>query len=155
MICSACRDLVAEERNYLKAISLNPNDANVRASYGVLLAELGRAEEGIDRIREAMRLNPYHPEWYWVDLGAALYAARRYADAIEAYRQRTRPLPWVLTHLAACHAQLGQMDEAAEIVAEVMRRNPDFRISKLRKGGWTPSDLAHLAEGMRKAGLPE
>ena len=155
MICASCLDLASEERHYLRAMALNPNDANVRASYGVLLAALGRPEEGIDQIREAMRLNPYHPEWYWVDLGAALYAAKRYEDAIEAYRQRTRPLPWVLTHLAACYAQLGQMDEAAEMVAEVMRRKPDFSISKLRSGGWTPPDLAHLAEGMRKAGLPE
>jgi TolB-like protein len=155
MIYGCCRDFAAEQRQYLRAIALNPNDANISATYGVLLAALGRPEEGIDRIREAMRLNPYHPEWYWIDLAAALYAARRYGDAIEAYQQRTRPSTWVLTHLAACYAQLGRMGEAAEAAAEVMRLKPDFRISKLRSGGWTPPDIAHLAEGMRKAGLPE
>ena len=61
------------ERHYQRAIALNPNDANAIASVGGLLANLGRSEEGIDRIREAMRLNPYHPDWYWAQLGMALY----------------------------------------------------------------------------------
>ncbi len=47
-----------------------------------------------------MRLNPYHPEWYWVDLGSVFYAAKRYEDAIEAFKKRLRPQAWVLSRLA-------------------------------------------------------
>ena len=55
-------------------------------------ARLSRTlEEGIDRIREAMRLNPYHPEWYWVNLGSVLYEAGKYADAAEAFGRVTGP----------------------------------------------------------------
>jgi tetratricopeptide (TPR) repeat protein len=55
------------------------------ASLAALLTFLGNPEEGIDRLREAMRLNPYHPDWYWSDLSLALYAKRRYDEAIEAF----------------------------------------------------------------------
>jgi DNA-binding SARP family transcriptional activator/Flp pilus assembly protein TadD len=155
MVCGVAGDLAGEERHYQVAMAINPSDANVRSSYGLLMAQLGRAEEGIAMIREAMRLNPYHPEWYWIDLGSAFYAARRYEDALEAYRQRTRPLPWLMSRMAACHAQLGQMSEARALVAEILRQVPGFTIGGLRTGGWSTTDTAHFHEGMRRAGLPE
>jgi hypothetical protein len=102
-----------------------------------------------------MRLNPYHPEWYWVDLGIVLYIARRYADAVEAYSHRTRPGSWVLARLAACYAQMGRMQEAAAAAAEVRKLRPDFSLAKLRRTGWNATDTEHILEGMRKAGLPE
>jgi TolB-like protein len=155
VIHGARNDLNDEARHYQRAIALNPNDANAIAAYGALLAVLGRPEEGIDRIREAMRLNPYHPEWYWVDLGIVLYIARRYADAVEAYGHRTRPGSWVLARLAACYAQMGRMEEAAAAAAEVRKLRPDFSLAKLRRTGWNAADTEHILEGMRKAGLPE
>ena len=155
VIHGARNDLDDEARHYQRAIALNPNDANAIAAYGALLAVFGRPEEGIDRIREAMRLNPYHPEWYWVDLGIVLYIARRYADAVEAYSHRTRPGSWVLARLAACYAQMGRMQEAAAAAAEVRKLRPDFSLAKLRRTGWNATDTEHILEGMRKAGLPE
>lgn len=148
-------DLDGEERHIRRAVALNPNDANARAGFGVCLAVQGRAEEGIDHIREAMRLNPYHPEWYWLDLGTTLYAARRYADAIEAFRHRTPPGYWILCRLAACYAQLGRTAEAAAATAEVRRLRPDFSLSKMRLCAWKTAEAEHILEGMRKAGLPE
>ena len=71
-------------------------------------------------MREAMRLNPYHPEWYWVDLGSVLYAAHCYEEALEAFKHRNRPGTLVLARLAACYAQLGRMDEARRMVAELL-----------------------------------
>ncbi|MDP1699372.1 MAG: BTAD domain-containing putative transcriptional regulator [Aestuariivirga sp.] len=148
-------DTKAEEQQYLRALALNPNDANALASYGMVLVQHGHVEEGIDRIREAMRINPYHPEWYWVDLGSVLYMARRYGDAIEALKRKSQPETWVLSRLAASYAQLGRMDDAAQAAAEILRLKPEFTISKLRSASWGPEDLDHFREGMRKAGLPD
>ena len=148
-------DVASEAQQYLRALALNPNDANAIASYGAALVALGRVEEGIDRFREAMRINPYHPAWYWVDLGSVFYIARRYSDAIEAFKQKTQPQTWVLSRIAACYAQLGRMEEAAQAAAEIMRLTPDFSISRLRSASWGPEDLEHFRDGMRKAGLPD
>jgi TolB-like protein/Flp pilus assembly protein TadD len=155
MIHGYCGDLTGAERHYQRAIALNPNDANAIAGSGTLLAFLGRPEEGIDRIREAMRLNPYHPEWYWGDLGIVLYAARRYADAAEAFCRRAHKGYWPLIRLAACYAQMGRMEEAATAAAEARRLRPAFSLAKLRFPQWGPIETNHILEGLRKAGLPE
>jgi adenylate cyclase len=155
MIHGYSGDLVAEELHYQRALTLNPNDANAMAASGLATAALGRSEEGIQRIREAMRLNPFHPEWYWSDLGMVLYAARRYADALEAFGRRAQKGPWSLCRIAACYAQMNRMEEAAETVAEVLRQEPDFSISRRRLHMWVEAEAEHIREGMRKAGLPE
>jgi TolB-like protein/Flp pilus assembly protein TadD len=148
-------DLNTAERHYRRALALNPNDANVIAGLGRHLAFLGRPEEGVDRIREAMRLNPYHPEWYWNQLGMVLYAARKYADAAEAFGRVTLPGYWVLCRLAGCYAQMGRMSEAAAAAAEARRLRPDFSLATLRFPQWGPTEAEHIKEGLRKAGLPE
>jgi adenylate cyclase len=100
-----------------RALSLNPNDDLVVVQEGELLTWLGRAEEGIEWIRKAMRLNPYHPERFWGHLGRACFVARRYGEAIDALKCITQPDAGQHALLAACHAQLG--DAAA---AEFHRR---------------------------------
>src|SRR5262249_50951711 len=143
------------EHHHRRAIALNPNDANAIASLGLLLTFLGRAEEGIDWLREAMRLNPCHPDWYLSDLSVALYATHRYAEAITVLRRIARPGYWQWSRLAACYAQMDQMDEARAAAAEVRRLRPSFSTANIRLPYKNPADGAHLLDGMRKAGLPE
>ena len=64
-----------------RALALNPNYDLVVVQQGELLTWLGRPEEGIDWIKKAMRLNPYHPERFWNHLGRACYCAEKYAEA--------------------------------------------------------------------------
>jgi adenylate cyclase len=105
--------------------------------------------------REAFRLNPYHPEWYWVDFGSALYVCGKYEEAIESFSHRRNPHVWVLCRVAACYAQLDRMDEAKAIVDRIMKMRPGFRLSEQRSGSWGPDDTARFLAGMIKAGLPK
>jgi adenylate cyclase len=140
-----------------RANILNPNDAHGITQLGLVLALSGRAEEGVSQIRRAMRLNPFHPPWYWADLSIALYTARRYEEALEACRRMAgfNRKPWVRARLAACYAWLGRMEEARIEVAEVLRQNPGFHLSGVRLSYKNPADTAHVFDGMRKAGLPD
>jgi TolB-like protein/Tfp pilus assembly protein PilF len=144
-----------ELQAYHRALELNPNDADAIAAVGIVLASVGRHEEGMEKLRMAMRLNPYHPEWYWDDLGCILYVAGRYADALEAFQRRSRPSRYVLPRIAASLAQIGRMQEAETAKAKVLAIMPDFSISRLAMRGWRQADAEHFREGMRKAGLPE
>jgi TolB-like protein len=142
--------------HYERSVALNPNDANGLASMGHALAVSGRAEDGIRLVRRAMRLNPLHPEWYWSMLAIGLYAARRYEEALEAYRRiAVWKKPWHLARLAACYAQLGRLDEARAQAAEVLRLDPDFRLSNVKLFYRNLADAEISFEGMRKAGLPD
>jgi adenylate cyclase len=139
-----------------RSVALNPNDAYAITQMGHILAVVGRAEEGIVFIRQAMRLNPFHPDWYWSVLAIAMYAAGRYEEALEAYRRIAgRRQYWDIARAAACHAQLGRIDEAQAQAAEVLRLKPDFHLSTERLSYKNQADAEHVREGMRKAGLPE
>jgi tetratricopeptide (TPR) repeat protein len=155
MIYGYSGDLKNAELHYERAIALNPNDANALAGSGLLLAGLGRAEEGIERIRKAMRINPYHPEWYWMDLGMALYAAQRYEDGADAFKRRTHVGYWTLWRIAACYAQIGRTAEAAAAADEARREKPDLSISKIKLHLWIGTEAEHVRSGLRKAGMPE
>jgi adenylate cyclase len=140
-----------------RALSLNPNDDLIVVQQGEVLTWLGQPEEGVPWIQKAMRLNPFHPPRFWSHLGRAYFVARRYADAIEAFKHIAAPDPFHHAFLAACHAQLGDAAAAAQHVKEVLARNPNF--------GWSATlaptlhykreqDLAHHREACAKAGLP-
>jgi TolB-like protein/tetratricopeptide (TPR) repeat protein len=147
-------DMDSAERHYLRALALNPNDANAIVGYARLVAYKGQVEEGIDLIRDGMRLNPFHPEWYWINLGAVLYEASRYADAAEAFRRIERRGYWIHCRLAGCYAQLGRMDEAKVAAAEALRLRPDFSVAKLHLRECRPSVAENIRGALRKAGLP-
>ena len=112
-----------------RALALNPNYDLVVVQQGELLTWLGRPEEGIDWIKKAMRLNPYHPERFWSHLGRACYCAEKYAEATEAFSRITRPDYTHHAFLAATFAQMGNGVAAAAHAAEVLKREPKFSIA--------------------------
>ncbi len=139
-----------------RALSLNPNDDLIVVQQGEILTWLGQPEEGIDWIKKAMRLNPYHPERFWHHLARAYFVARRYAEAIDACKRIA-----ALDHqhhalLAACHAYLGNETAARLHAGETVRLQPDFRIGTYETALHyrNETDRAHHREGMLKAGLP-
>ncbi len=141
-----------------RALALNPNDDLIVVQHGEVLTWLGEPESGIEWIRKAMRLNPYHPERFWFHLARAQFTARRYAEAIESLGHITSPDALHCTLIAACNAQLGHTAQAAAHAAEVLKRLPGFTIREhclpilhYRR----EADLAHHLESLRKAGLPE
>ncbi|MFO0990930.1 MAG: tetratricopeptide repeat protein [Hyphomicrobiales bacterium] len=142
--------------HFERTAALNPNDANAAAHRGYALAIVGRAEEGVEVIRQAMRLNPLHPDWYWDNLAIAQYTAHHYEEALASYRlSGGRTAFWCIARMAACYAQLGQREAARERAAEVLRLKPDFHIMSLSLHHKNPVDAEHWIDGMRKAGLPE
>ena len=138
-----------------RSVQLNPNDASGLASFGALLGVAGRAGEGIDLIKSAMRLNPYHPEWYWTDLAIALYAGRRYEECLAANKKIPGKHYWQMARTAACLVRLGRLEEARCAAAEVQLLKPDFHLHEEKPAYKFEADLKHLLDAMRSAGLPE
>jgi len=68
---------------------------------------------------------------------------------------------WVYLDLAAAYAQTGDMARATAAKAEVMKRVPDFTISRLlakqfsNSPVWNEEIRTRFVPGWRKAGLPE
>ena len=140
-----------------RALSLNPNSDLIVVQQGEVLTWLGRPEEGIEWIRRAMRLNPYHPERFFSHLGRAQYTARAYADAIASFSKLTAPDHTHHAFLAAAAAQLGNRTAAGAHAREALQREPAFTteafIATLHYRD--PADAEHVREGLMKAGLPD
>jgi adenylate cyclase len=139
-----------------RALTLNPNYDLVVVQQGELLTWLGRPEEGIDWIKKAMRLNPYHPERFWSHLGRACYCAEKYAEAAEAFSRITRPDYTHHAFLAATFAQMGNAVAAAAHAAEVLKREPNFSAATYltTQHYKREVDRARHEAGLLKAGLP-
>jgi adenylate cyclase len=139
-----------------RALALNPNYDLVVVQQGELLTWLGRPEEGIDWIKKAMRLNPYHPERFWSHLGRACYCAERYAEAVEAFSRITRPDYTHHAFLAATFAQMGNAVAAAAHAAEVLKSEPKFSTAAYLETQHykLAVDRQRHEAGLLKAGLP-
>ncbi|NQV56515.1 MAG: adenylate/guanylate cyclase domain-containing protein [Rhodospirillales bacterium] len=140
-----------------KALALNPNYDLVVVQQGELLTWLGRAEEGIDWIKKAMKLNPFHPQRFWSHLGRAYFVVRRYEDAIAAFKHIDAPDGTHYAFLAACSSYLDDSAVAAEYNRETLNVAPDFNISAHMALQYysEADDRAHHLDGLRKAGFAE
>jgi adenylate cyclase len=149
-------DLARAQYHQQRALELNPNDDLIVVQQGEILTWLGQPEAGIEWIRKAMRLNPYHPPRFWNHLGRAYFVARRYTDAVEAFQRITTTDFTHHAFLAAAHARLEDRARASAHAQEVMTRSPDFSVQ-----GYLatlhyqrPGDLEHHRESLLLAGLP-
>ena len=139
-----------------RALSLNPNDDLIVVQQGEVLTWIGQAEQGIEWIQKAMRLNPYHPERFWGHLGRAYFVARRYDEAVKAFQRINRADYSHFAFIAACHARLGDAAAAKGAAEEVLQRAPEFSIERfIRTQHYkNESDRQHHREALVKAGLP-
>jgi TolB-like protein/Tfp pilus assembly protein PilF len=140
-----------------RAIALNPTDVQIAMLRAWWLARLGRADEALEILDIAMHRDPFPPNWFWEIRGIALMQARRYEDAIRAISRMSDFHVWDHVYLAACYAQLNRATEASAAASEVLRMDPSFTTSRYVQieQFQDPTDLKHLLDGMRKAGLPE
>lgn len=115
------------------ALARNPNDDHLLIEHARFLLYVDRGEEGIRQIREAMRLNPFHPDWYWNIYGRCLHTLGRMDEALEMFRRVRRPTFWMEGYLAACHAALGDDERAEQHRNMLYELRPDFTLEAFSK----------------------
>jgi len=96
-----------------RALALCPNDAEnlIQLSQGEVF--LGRPEVGLERARKAMRLNPYHPNYYYCYAALPHFALREFETALEVGARATGvPIVDIPAYTAIALAHLGRMDQA-------------------------------------------
>ncbi len=151
------RDFERATYHQERGLALNPNHDLLVVQNGEVLTWRGRPDEGVEWIERAMRLNPFHPERFWNHLGRALYLARRYAEAVVAFKKLTAPDYTHRAFLAASCAQMGETEAAKAHADEALAAKPDFGLDAYLEG--LPyehdADRAHHREGLLKAGFPE
>jgi TolB-like protein/class 3 adenylate cyclase len=151
--------------HYLRARELNPNDAELLAEMANFLIWIGEPKQAIDQVKEAIRLNPFHENWYEEYLGWAYEEAGMPKKAIEIFEQAIdlqNPDDdglWYFPFIAAAYADptVERMDDAREIVKTLLSRKPEFSISEALSHAYpykTKELVDRFVNAARRAGVP-
>ena len=141
-----------------RAIDLCPNHALGFAALGWTRIFIGNFTEALDPLLRCLRLSPHDPLnfLFFYLMALAFYHLGRYDEAAgHAERAvRGRRTHVALRTLLASLGQLGRAEEAATVRAEMEETTPADaeRYWELTNPYADPSHLAHLVEGLRKAG---
>jgi tetratricopeptide (TPR) repeat protein len=113
-------DWPGAEREFKRAIELNPNYATAHQWYAFFLSTVGRHEEAIARIQRAQDVDPLSLVMS-TGVGRILHFARRYDQAIEQYRRTLEMDP----NFASAHFDLGStykaMDRHEDAIEEYLK----------------------------------
>jgi adenylate cyclase len=144
------------------------NDRNLAFAYntrGITQIFVGRAKEAIPEIETALRLSPRDPAlilWEFTICHAHSHLAE-WEKAIEWCQKSIATnagnwLPYV--DLAAANAWLGRDADAKAAIAGLLKLKPGFTVQDFANIKWSDDpqwrrEYARIADGRRKAGLPE
>ena len=159
-------DYEGARRQLLRALELNPNDADVLAHAAVAMALIGDHALAVETGRQALRLAPHHPEWYAAFVGIALFAARLHEEAIATMAAAPEALCNTPAFIAAACAHLGRIEQCAAHRDTVYRHHGRQLARGMFPGDMScidwllamdpfqlPADAEHYASGLRKAGF--
>jgi adenylate cyclase len=126
------------------------------------LSYVGRAEEAIRHGERALRLSPLDRSLftYYSSLSLAHYAGASYEEAAKWGRLSMNENPLYtsnLRYLSAALAALDKIDEAQAVATQLLRQEPEFRIStysRTRQPFRHPDISARYLDHLTKAGLP-
>ncbi|HKS76620.1 MAG TPA: winged helix-turn-helix domain-containing protein [Terriglobales bacterium] len=107
-------DLPGAEREFQRALELNPGDAQVRRHYGHYLIAVRRHADSIREMQHALALDPLSP-LLTTEVGWTYYYARQFPAAIEQSRkalEMERDYPYAQLLLAESYWLQGQFEEA-------------------------------------------
>ncbi|HEX8068780.1 MAG TPA: winged helix-turn-helix domain-containing protein [Pyrinomonadaceae bacterium] len=143
-------DNAAAEREYLRAVELNPNYATAHHWYSEYLAMTGRPAEAMTEIKRAQELDPLSPVIN-TTVGERLYFARRYGEAAEQLR-RTLELSPDFYH---AHYLLGLTYEQQGLYAEAVAEYQRARALAGSHGALAAGALGHVyaVTGRRREAL--
>jgi TolB-like protein/class 3 adenylate cyclase len=144
---------------YEKAIALSPNQADVIAMMSIVMSFSGRAEEGVEWLEKAKRLNPYHPVWYDWNAGFVYFMARDYEKAVLGAKKTLAVYPKQISArriLIAAYVETGRMEDAKKVAQEILEIDPGFTLSSVRATPFQHAvDRDRYYGALRQAGLPE
>ena len=133
------------EKEFRRAIELNPNYALAHVDYGWLLVFTGRTNEGIAESERGQELDPLSSESNTY-FGISLYLARRYDKAIEQLRKALEldPNYWFAhAYLGRAYEKLGRLPEA---IAELQKA---IQLSGGVAETWSGLGVAYAARGQK------
>ncbi|WP_299298409.1 winged helix-turn-helix domain-containing protein [uncultured Tateyamaria sp.] len=147
---------------YDSALVINPNDAQARALRGMLQAFTDHADDGKRDVERALHLTPRDPHrfFYLILAAGANLSAGDYTRAVTLAQESlrlNRTHVSTLRTLAAAQMGAGQADASQKTVRELMRLQPDLRVSTWQRNAPSRNfeNGRRFAELLKSAGVPD
>jgi tetratricopeptide (TPR) repeat protein len=124
-------NLPVAEKEFRAALALDANSATAHQRYGLALAAAGRLDEALKQEQLAAEADPLSPI-ATADIGWSLYLARRYDEAIAAYRkvlELDSAFVAVHNYLALAYAQQGKFEDAIRELRESQKLGGETPLS--------------------------
>ncbi len=158
--------LFAMKRDYDKAIAagekgvaLNPNGADNHFILGQVLASVGKQDEAIAHLKQAIRLDPFPEYYYFVSLGRSYRMMGQYEEALSEIKKAhlISPDNFITNlNLAAIYALLDRQKEAEAAAKKALEIDPKFSVERASEA-WpykNQADRKLFADALVKAGFP-
>lgn len=148
-----------------RAAQLNPNNVSALGYRGAALVMLGRPDEALLQIEQAIRLSPRDPQLpAWEMFGGVAHLHLGHdAQAVEWLERSVRAYPsspFGRLFLAGALGATGRIPEAKAQMEQLQLLRPGFTLGRFRS--LEPSDAVafraqreRLYEGLRRAGMPD
>ena len=112
--------------SYLKALSLQPEDATLHNKLGISYQRTGRADKAREQYEEAVRLNPDYAS-AWNNLGTVHHTQGRHAKAVSYYRkaiEKRSDFAAAWRNLGAVELARGNVQQGLSAYREALRLDP-------------------------------
>lgn len=140
-------DWQGAEREFRRALELNPNYPTAHHQYAVYLGAAGRQEEAIREIQRARELDLLSPVIRGAQVGI-LFHARKYDEAIDEGRKALDlDPPFIWFHVGAAYIEKGMLEKGvAEFEREAANRRTPTVIARL---GYAYARVGRRAEAIK------
>jgi len=140
-----------------RAAEIAPGNSYSLAYLANVLIDSGQIKEGIQKMKRAIRLCPFPPEWFFTLLGTGFHLSGNNEAAIIALDLAVErgprsylPRLW----LASTLVELGRLEEARATSKAVLEIEPEFSVVSWA-GSFNSDSHARLKDNLLTAGFPE
>jgi tetratricopeptide (TPR) repeat protein len=145
---------------------LNPNDADIAMSRATAKMFMGEPQDGLKLAEQALRLNPFCPDWYLSDKAVIHFGTRDYAAALAIYEGMGDLYTHSVLWHASAVAHAGRLADATRLIDQFVVRARalwagDSAAGPVDYARWAiaglplrrEEDVEHLQAGLRQGGL--
>lgn len=157
---SVFADFDSAETHLAKAMSLQPENEDARAYFGVVRTFKGDSDSAAAILQQAITSHPNPPFWYYYALGHAQFNLRRYVEAQEALLtclELSPDSPYCLRYLLGVYGATGNRAKAETAALDYASMGFDASVSSILDlmPFHHPDDLAQLEWALHQSGLAD
>jgi TolB-like protein len=151
------RDFEAAEYHHRRAMELNPSDAYIKARSAAFYTFKGDPTHALELIEAAVVQDPFLPVWCIEERGVALFALRRFEEALSALGAMPFQTFRSRCYEAACRMSMGDQAGARQAVSKALLIHPTLTASGFfhYETYQDREQISNLHDLLLAAGLPK